>query len=398
MKYTRCRRAFTLTELLVSVGVLMLGVALLLPTIDAAQRAARATRCASNLRLLLHGLHLYAHQSGGFLPGSPWTSSAHFRTAADLTDPALVPAGVTEPLAPDEVGTGWTGPVAPFDWATPILTALGELPSAHAGTSAPTSVRRDRTASLLAHRLLRCPENRLEALPLSDPTWPAVHAPSYFANADFLLRAPPPGRRESSGVGLYVSGPAARLPLYYRPRLRDVGPISTKAFFVEGTAPLRPPDADLAGGHVTYPTDPFQGQQWGGAFAAPRLYASRADAQDSPRRLLTGHNADPTLAPPERGTRTALGFPAGGHPSGEGLFTLAYARHGTRRTDAPLSAYRTNLAFLDGHVESLDLLTALTPAHHSPTGTTIDVRRQWVYPRVILQHFGGKEGSTVPIK
>lgn len=54
------RRAFTLIELLVVIGIISLLLAILAPTLAAARARSKGTVCATNLRSLAHGWHMYA--------------------------------------------------------------------------------------------------------------------------------------------------------------------------------------------------------------------------------------------------------------------------------------------------------------------------------------------------
>jgi len=60
------RRAFTLVELLVVVGIIALLVAILLPALGRARMEARATTCASNLRQIGNALVMYTGENHGF--------------------------------------------------------------------------------------------------------------------------------------------------------------------------------------------------------------------------------------------------------------------------------------------------------------------------------------------
>ena|SRR5579863_6779110 len=63
------RRAFTIVELLVVIGIIVLLIAILLPTLSRAREQANQTKCMSNMRQLGLGFIAYAgrHQQGGFI-------------------------------------------------------------------------------------------------------------------------------------------------------------------------------------------------------------------------------------------------------------------------------------------------------------------------------------------
>ena len=62
------RRAFTLVELLVVIGILALLLALLLPALAQVREGARTTACQSNLRQIHDALALYAQTHKGYVP------------------------------------------------------------------------------------------------------------------------------------------------------------------------------------------------------------------------------------------------------------------------------------------------------------------------------------------
>jgi prepilin-type N-terminal cleavage/methylation domain-containing protein/prepilin-type processing-associated H-X9-DG protein len=62
------RRAFTLVELLVVIGIIAVLIAILLPAFNVAREKSRRTKCMANLRSLGQAMYLYANQHRDRLP------------------------------------------------------------------------------------------------------------------------------------------------------------------------------------------------------------------------------------------------------------------------------------------------------------------------------------------
>ncbi|HEX8339524.1 MAG TPA: type II secretion system protein [Tepidisphaeraceae bacterium] len=67
------RRAFSLVELLVVIGIIAVLIAIVLPALNLAREAARRATCLSNLRQVAQGLAVYVAQSNGWMPPTIYT-------------------------------------------------------------------------------------------------------------------------------------------------------------------------------------------------------------------------------------------------------------------------------------------------------------------------------------
>jgi len=71
----KSRPGFTLVEMLVVIGIIVILVGMLMPAIIKARRQARIANCLSNLKQIGEALHIYSGNFKGYLPS--WAASGH---------------------------------------------------------------------------------------------------------------------------------------------------------------------------------------------------------------------------------------------------------------------------------------------------------------------------------
>jgi len=96
------RKAFSLVEVLVVIGIIALLMAILMPAMNRARETAKTLQCASNLRSIGMAIQSYANFNRGLLPAYSKTHN----WPDDLTTPGL---GVNDPDGP-----GWIILLKPF--------------------------------------------------------------------------------------------------------------------------------------------------------------------------------------------------------------------------------------------------------------------------------------------
>jgi prepilin-type processing-associated H-X9-DG protein len=140
------RPGFTILELVVSVGIVMLLAALILPAIGSAREAARRTQCMNNLRQIGLALHTYHDQHRSLPAGWVWEASkpSGYGWAASLVpylEDNVPPIYRNLPLSdPRNRSARQTRPeifVCPSDITEPVFTlVMGDEDDEDAATAA----------------------------------------------------------------------------------------------------------------------------------------------------------------------------------------------------------------------------------------------------------------------
>lgn len=112
------RRAFTLVELLVVIGIIAVLMGILLPSLTAARQQAMSVQCLSNLRQLATAAIQYTVENGGSFPPGYWGGRDwDLDVVGDEVVPGLLWSGQSDPKVqqcPSFDGKGW-GPGAAGD-------------------------------------------------------------------------------------------------------------------------------------------------------------------------------------------------------------------------------------------------------------------------------------------
>ncbi len=316
------RRAFTLVELLVVIGIIALLLSILLPTLGKARAAAQTVACLSNMRTCGQAVNMYASQWNSCIPGAGVNTG--WMIANGTSDSAHFSPNLPQ-----------SGAIAYLDWCGPLAEIMHiPVPS--------SKMAKDRWARYRDIQVFTCPANT-DIVCTSFNTAPDMDAGpgvpiAYVTSKTFMLQAAltSPGvtdqTRLSSGAGYWT------LPSGYTPKLSKVHNGANKIYMGEG---------------VKF----FNGS------SGPDYNLDVAPTNNTPTRD-SGPYSD--YGPFTLSTAAYDRTVANGGVGIDGRI-FSY-RHGTRKPGQKTGLYRSNFLFFDGHAETLDEVASMDPAEMAAVG------------------------------
>ena len=348
------RRAFTLVELLVVIGIIALLISILLPTLQNVRRSANTVKCASNIRTILQGMRLYAANNQDAIPGSPWTTSQFLFQNGSPSSKRVDTARWNNNNVPEIIQT--------FDWASPIARTLGiRFPD-----GAMPVDRRDRFVQFTSTEPFVCPENQFLATAFGLPNYGVQRTVSYSVPLAFLVRRWDGTTSPVDTRGVTASRGEWNVPENYNVRVSKVGNASRKAYLMDGSRFATTAQAP------TYAAD-FSAT-YGGSFAEYGGWSRYSRAWD--RGRAPGNTPESSQTGPTDARVYAF-------------------RHGRNTPFGNADSFKMNVGFFDGRVELLGDLEASNPEFWLPKGTTLQVNNDQVHNDTLRRYYNNQSGNVI---
>ena len=321
----RVRRAFTLVELLVVIGIIALLIAILLPALSKARGAANTAACLSNLRTIGQAMMLYASENKGAIPGSAHTTGLSIWNNS-VTTSYTVRGGITGTNCPGNA-------IETLDFYGPLAVMMRlRLPDSN-----------DPVLRFNAYREMKnfqCPAaNGILATPFGSPaSASAGNMISYATAMSFVLVSFKGGA--STGFPGHVAMPGSpywSIPSSYAPKVSKVGPSSEKIFAADSG---RWTDGSAA---PSFTIDPSGTGSWQNSTSFSDFGAFTGATKSFGR----------------------WNNPASGQPARAFDARVFAYRHGSK------NAFAANAVFYDGHAETMREIQIARPSYWLPKGTVI---------------------------
>ncbi len=210
------RKAFTLVELLVVIGIIAILIGLLLPSLQRARAQAQLIQCQSNIRQIIAAQFLFAQDHQGYIPTC---SDQHWALEADTMPPTKFNYRASTP----NVNTPNIDYVV-LDWASALLPYLGQ---GNAGQSNNNFL--NFANSQQQSKVFQCPSDLwlTDTVPgyalinnvISTTMAPGAISPyqpiSYGINADITMVT------DSSGVPRFTPNTTPQISIYAGPTVKS---------------------------------------------------------------------------------------------------------------------------------------------------------------------------------
>ncbi|MFQ5424807.1 MAG: type II secretion system protein [Phycisphaerae bacterium] len=319
------RAGFTLIELLVVISIIALLISILLPALASARRIGQRVTCLADMKSMSSGMTEYEVDNESWIVGSPAGSGAYL---------------FQEP-------TAWGQSVQRWDFMGPLAKLWGM------GLTQPDRGDREgvakRFAQLVQEKVFLCPSNKFLATHFGGPDAGTLRMVSYNTTRYELFQSEPPFPGDAHGVSWYANTHDQKLPNKWKPSVGRIGNPANKVFCADGarfSTGLTAPDYDLR-----------VNAAWGGAFSDVGPYSDWTRSWD--RSWAPGNDHGGTI------DARAFAFRHSTADPGQG---------------APADAYKLNLAFYDGHAETMGDLQASSPQLWLPAGSTLEAGGALIYP------------------